>query len=190
VAARGSPVFRVDPASSLVVILVRRGGSLARLGHDHVVASHDVQGLVAPGEGRSDLYVALDRLVVDEPALRAEAKLDTQPTEEDIAGTRRNMLNTLQANEFPFALVNIARGGLIDHDALRVALDSGHVARASLDTVEPEPLPAGHWIYSHPGIRMSPHISWSMPHAQGKLVDQFRENLRRYLDEKPPHHGD
>jgi hypothetical protein len=110
VAARGSPVFRVEPASSLVVIEVRRGGSLARLGHDHVVASHDVQGLVAPGEGRSDLYVALDRLVVDEPALRAEAKLDTQPTDEDIAGTRHNMLNTLQANEFPFALVNIARG--------------------------------------------------------------------------------
>jgi len=79
-------------------------------------------------------------------------------------------------------IVNIARGGLIDHDALRVALDSGHIARASLDTVDPEPLPDGHWIYAHPGVRMSPHISWSMPHAQGKLIDRFRENLRRYLD--------
>ncbi|MEO5840603.1 MAG: NAD(P)-dependent oxidoreductase [Acidimicrobiales bacterium] len=79
-------------------------------------------------------------------------------------------------------IVNIARGGLIDHDALRAALDSGHVARASLDTVEPEPLPDGHWIYSHPGVRLSPHISWSMPQAQGLLVDTFRENLRRYVD--------
>ncbi|MEO8696445.1 MAG: NAD(P)-dependent oxidoreductase [Acidimicrobiales bacterium] len=79
-------------------------------------------------------------------------------------------------------LVNIARGGLIDHDALRAALDSGHVARAALDTVEPEPLPDGHWLYSHPSVRLSPHISWSMPHAQGMLIDTFRENLRRYAD--------
>jgi phosphoglycerate dehydrogenase-like enzyme len=79
-------------------------------------------------------------------------------------------------------IVNIARGGLIDHDALRVALDAGHVARASLDTVDPEPLPDGHWIYTHPRVRFSPHISWSMPAAQGLLHDTFRENLRRYLD--------
>ena len=79
-------------------------------------------------------------------------------------------------------LVNIARGGLIDHDALRSALDSGHVARASLDTVDPEPLPDGHWLYSHPGVRLSPHISWSIPEARGLLHDPFRENLRRYLD--------
>ncbi|HUP76080.1 MAG TPA: NAD(P)-dependent oxidoreductase [Acidimicrobiales bacterium] len=79
-------------------------------------------------------------------------------------------------------IVNIARGGLIDQDALRSALDSGYVARASLDTVEPEPLPDDHWLYSHPAVRLSPHISWSMPHAQGLLIDTFRENLRRYLD--------
>jgi phosphoglycerate dehydrogenase-like enzyme len=79
-------------------------------------------------------------------------------------------------------LVNIARGGLIDQDALREALDSGHVARASLDTVDPEPLPEGHWIFSHPRVRFSPHISWSMPSAQGLLHETFRENLRRYLD--------
>jgi len=43
-------------------------------------------------------------------------------------------------------LVNIARGSLVDQDALRVALEDGRVARASLDTVDPEPLPAGHWL--------------------------------------------
>src|SRR4030095_10380925 len=45
-------------------------------------------------------------------------------------------------------LVNIAGGGLVDQDALRAALDDGRVRLASLDTVDPEPLPAGHWLFT------------------------------------------
>src|SRR2546422_9799880 len=48
---RGKPVFRVDPRESLVVIEVRRAGSLARLGHDPVVASHEVGGHARAGGG-------------------------------------------------------------------------------------------------------------------------------------------
>src|SRR5882672_366348 len=108
-AAQGKPVFRVDPKTSIVVIEVRRSGSLARLGHDHIVASHDVKGYVVPGDGRADLYVPLAQLVVDEPALRAEAGLETQPSESDIAGTRSNMLNSvLEAERFPFALIRVS----------------------------------------------------------------------------------
>jgi len=107
--AQGKPVFRVDPAESLVVIEVRRAGSLARLGHDHVVASHEVRGYVAPDEGRADLYVPLARMQVDEPALRKQAGLDTQPTESDIEGTRANMLEkVLEAEKFPFALIRVS----------------------------------------------------------------------------------
>ena len=102
-------MFRVEPSRSLVAIEVRRAGSLARVGHDHVVAAHDVRGYVAPEDGRADLYLGLEDLVVDEPELRAEAKLDTHPSAEDIAGTRRNMLNTFQAEAFPFVLVHIQR---------------------------------------------------------------------------------
>jgi len=105
--ARGAPLFAIDPASSIVVIEVRRAGSLARLGHDHVVASHDVQGFVAPNQGEADLYVPLDRLSVDEPSLRAEAGFDTAPTEADIAGTRRNMqTRVLEVGRHPFAQVS------------------------------------------------------------------------------------
>ena len=107
--AQGKPVFRVDPAESLVVIEVRRSGSLARLGHDHVVASRELVGYVAPDEGRADLYVALARMQVDEAALRAEAGFDAQPTESDIEGTRANMLaKVLEADKFPFALISVA----------------------------------------------------------------------------------
>src|SRR5947199_5158923 len=108
-AAQGKPVFRVDSRESLVVIEVRRSGSLARLGHDHVVASHEVGGYVAPDEGRADLYVALGRLAVDEAALRTEAGFDTQPAESDIEGTRANMLGkVLEAQKFPFALIRVS----------------------------------------------------------------------------------
>jgi hypothetical protein len=105
---RGETIFRVDPALTLVVMEVRRSGSLARLGHDHVVASHDVQGYIAPDEQRSDLYVELERLVVDEPELRAEAGFDTQPSAAFIAGTRQNMLEkVLEFERHPFALVSV-----------------------------------------------------------------------------------
>ena len=83
-------------------------------------------------------------------------------------------------------LINIARGALVDQDALRTALDEGRVARASLDTVEPEPLPDGHWMYDHPKIRLSPHISWAWPGGYDLLVDAFIDNLRRFLVDAPP----
>lgn len=111
-AAQGKPVYRVDAARSIVIIEVRRAGSMARLGHDHVVASHDVAGFVAPGQGRADLWLALDALVVDEPALRAAAGLTTEPSPDDIAGTRRNMLTrVLETDRYPHALISLRELG-------------------------------------------------------------------------------
>lgn len=77
-------------------------------------------------------------------------------------------------------LINVARGSLIDQEALRDALDDGRVARATLDTMTPEPLPADHWLYTHPRVRLTPHVSWSMPRATDLLLETFVANLRRY----------
>ncbi|HVN51300.1 MAG TPA: NAD(P)-dependent oxidoreductase [Acidimicrobiales bacterium] len=82
-------------------------------------------------------------------------------------------------------LVNIARGGLVDQDALRVALDDGIVAMASLDAVDPEPLPDGHWMFTHPKVRVSAHDSWSWPSAMTTIFDRFAVNLRAYLAGEP-----
>lgn len=77
-------------------------------------------------------------------------------------------------------LVNVARGTLIDQDALRRALDDGRVARASLDVCVPEPLPSGHWLYSHPKVFLTPHASWTgVPFLSG-AIDLFVANLGRY----------
>ena len=82
-------------------------------------------------------------------------------------------------------LVNIARGALVDQDALRVALDDGRVAVATLDTVDPEPLPAGHWLYTHPQVQLSAHVSWYTPELQRTAVEIFVDNLGRFLRNEP-----
>jgi hypothetical protein len=119
--APGQPVYEVDPASSRIVIEVRRGGALAQLGHDHVVVSHDVAGYVAPVEARADLYVRLERLVVDEAAERAEAHFESQPPDDAIAGTRENMLRKLDAAAHPFAVIGV-RG--VDRDPAGARLNA------------------------------------------------------------------
>jgi phosphoglycerate dehydrogenase-like enzyme len=75
-------------------------------------------------------------------------------------------------------LVNIARGRLLDQTALLEALDAGRVGLATLDVTDPEPLPVGHRLYTHPRVRLSPHISWSGG-GQGGAV--FGRNLARFL---------
>jgi phosphoglycerate dehydrogenase-like enzyme len=77
-------------------------------------------------------------------------------------------------------LINVARGELVDQEALVRALDDGRVARASLDVTDPEPLPPGHALYAHPRVRVSPHISWSSSDTIFRTIEMFAENLRRY----------
>ena len=122
-AAGGAAVYRVDPATSRVVVTVRRSGSLARLGHDHVVASRDVEGYVEVNAGKADLFVPLDRLTVDEPALRAEARLDSTPSPADVEGTRDNMLNkVLHVERNAFATIAVRRAAA-DRFAVAITLN-------------------------------------------------------------------
>jgi phosphoglycerate dehydrogenase-like enzyme len=82
-------------------------------------------------------------------------------------------------------LVNVARGSLVDQEALRSALDTGVVAHATLDTMTPEPLPEGHWLYTHPQVSLTPHVSWSMPGAIDLLLDIFIANVEHYRAGRP-----
>jgi phosphoglycerate dehydrogenase-like enzyme len=82
-------------------------------------------------------------------------------------------------------LVNVARGPLVDQEALVAAFDEGRLARATLDVVDPEPLPAGHPLYTHPKVRLSPHVSWSSPDTTSRTLELFVENLRRWSAGEP-----
>ncbi len=82
-------------------------------------------------------------------------------------------------------LVNIARGSLVDQDALRDALDDGTVGRASLDVTTPEPLPAGHWMFDHPKVFLTPHASWAGQTQFAAATEYFCDNLERFLAGQP-----
>ncbi|SEN14900.1 Polyisoprenoid-binding protein YceI [Duganella sp. CF517] len=121
-------VLRIDSAASLIAVTVRRGGLLARLGHDHVIASRTVSGTVAPALNRADFQFRLDQLTVDEPELRRVAGLEKQPSADAIDGTRTNMLTkVLDAERFPVVSVRAERGAA--GEPLRVAITLHGVTR-------------------------------------------------------------
>jgi len=108
--AGSGTVYKVDSAASEILVTVRRGGIMASLGHDHIVASHGLQGYIFLDGGssqnsscRADFYAPIANLEVDNAELRRAANLPTTPSAKDIAGTTSNMLKSVEAAEFPFA---------------------------------------------------------------------------------------
>jgi phosphoglycerate dehydrogenase-like enzyme len=77
-------------------------------------------------------------------------------------------------------LVNVARGSLVDQEALRVALDEGRVGFASLDVTVPEPLPDGHWLYTHPRVQLTSHTCAIGPQVQDALLDKVLRGLQAF----------
>jgi glyoxylate/hydroxypyruvate reductase A len=75
-------------------------------------------------------------------------------------------------------LVNVGRGGLVDEEALRAGLDRGQPAHAYLDVVEREPLPPDSWLWTHPAVTITPHVSG--PNVLPDLVRYSLENLERF----------
>jgi len=113
---------QIVAGESLITITVRRDGPLARMGHDHVVATRQIEGFVDLQQGRTEMRFRLDQLTVDEAALRKEAGLETQPSADAIDGTRHNMFSkVLQADAYPWVLVRAAlEPGR--HDSLRAQI--------------------------------------------------------------------
>ena len=92
-------------------------------------------------------------------------------------------------------LVNVARGGHVDQDALVEALRNGSIAGAALDVTDPEPLPEGHPLWSLPNVLITPHTANPWQTAQPLLARRVTDNLLRYAAEEPllglvdPDHG-
>jgi len=96
--------------------------------------------------------------------------------------------NMIAAEEFALMerrplLINTARGGLVDENALCDALESGQISGAGFDVVTKEPLPADHpftRLMDRPNFILTPHIAWSSREAIQVLADQLIENIELF----------
>ena len=77
-------------------------------------------------------------------------------------------------------LVNCARGGLVDEDALKEALDEGRLAGAALDVFAEEPAKS-HVLFGHPKLVATPHLGASTSEAQENVAIQVAEQMADYL---------
>jgi len=82
-------------------------------------------------------------------------------------------------------LVNVARGRVVDTDALVAALHAGRV-RAALDVTDPEPLPGDHPLWQAPGVLISPHVGGATDAFAPRAARLLREQLSAYVGGRPP----
>jgi len=128
---------------------------------------YEVEGVEA-AQDIHDLFARSDHLVLAAPLTEA---------------TRNIIDSAVLASAKPgLHLINIARGGLLDHGALLEALDTERIGLASLDVTDPEPLPDGHPLYAHPRVRLSPHTSAISSNSRHEIAESFLANLERYLN--------
>lgn len=81
-------------------------------------------------------------------------------------------------------IVNIARGALVDEDALIAALREGRLMAAGLDVFETEPTPAAKWA-DVPNVELMPHTAGSTPEGGQALTDRFAQNVRCFFAGEP-----
>jgi D-3-phosphoglycerate dehydrogenase len=135
----------------------------------------DVEVLAVTRRGRDGTLPA-DRLPEVLPAahhvvIAAPATPDTR----DVIGAAE-----LEAMRDDAWLVNVARGSLVDTDALVAALAAGTIGGAALDVTDPEPLPDGHPLWSEPRALITPHIANPDATLRHYLARHVEENVRRF----------
>lgn len=99
----------------------------------------------------------------------------------------RGILNraTLEQLQLGSYLINVARGALVVENDLRNLLDEGHLAGATLDVFEEEPLPPGHWLWTQPFVTITPHVSAMT--MRREAVAQVAQGVQALaLGEAPP----
>jgi glyoxylate reductase len=85
-------------------------------------------------------------------------------------------------------LVNTARGGVVDQEALRAALHAGEIAGAALDVTDPEPLPADHPLLDAPNLLVVPHVGSATVRTRAKMAAMAVDNLLAALEGRPMPH--
>ena len=140
-----------------------------------MLAPHDVEIVAVTRSGRDgtlpveklpEVWSSADHFVIAAPATD---------------GTRHLVGADELAQMKPHSwIVNIARGSLIDTDALVKALAEERIGGAALDVTDPEPLPDGHPLWDSPRALITPHVANPPSTMDGDLAERVRENVRRF----------
>ncbi|EJW11974.1 D-3-phosphoglycerate dehydrogenase [Rhodovulum sp. PH10] len=127
-----------------------------------------------------DRAVALGVEKVELPELFRRADFITLHT--PLTDKTRNIVNAeaIASMKKGVRIINCARGGLVDEQALRAALDSGHVAGAAFDVFTEEPA-TKNVLFGHPHVICTPHLGASTTEAQENVALQVAEQMSDYL---------
>jgi phosphoglycerate dehydrogenase-like enzyme len=174
-------VVHLPEATALVVGAGGIGAEAARLlsAFGVTVLATDARVRTAP-EGVAELHdpAALDALLP-----RADFVILTVPlTPETESFFGRARFQRMKPGAF---FINIGRGKTTVLDDLVAALRAGEIAGAGLDVFEQEPLPAGHPLWTMPGVMITPHVALYGPHLNERRYDITRDNCRRFLAGAP-----
>ena len=110
-ARQGAAVYRIQTPESHVLVRVGRAGRMKNLGHDHVIASENIEGLVMlrddPAASRADLLIPLQLLIVDKSEYRTQVGMEGEVSETAIDGTSSNMQDkVLESAIYPWVQVS------------------------------------------------------------------------------------
>lgn len=108
--------------------------------------------------------------------------LAAPPGQDTVQLVDREFLASMREGSLVF---NVARGSLVDEDALLSALESGVPERAFLDVFSAEPLPEDSPLWGHPRVTVTPHSAGAGLGRYRRAADVFCDNLRRFVDSSP-----
>ena len=125
-------------------------------------------------------YVDWQGTADDLPAMLPEA--DVVVLSVPLTDETRGMINadTIDLMKDGAYLVNVARGRVVETDALVDALERGKLAGACLDVTDPEPLPSDHVLWSMDGVVITPHVSSRSALTVEHWKQLYLENIRRF----------
>jgi D-3-phosphoglycerate dehydrogenase len=117
----------------------------------------------------------LERLDLRDLFVRSSAITLHLPLTESTSGlVGTDLLGRMPSGSY---LVNTARGGLVDLDAVVEALDSGQLAGVALDVLPQEPPPSRHPLLTHPRALITPHVAWYSAEAEVELRRKAAQNI-------------
>ena len=122
--------------------------------------------------------MGITKVTLDELLAQADFMTIHVPKTKDTAGLiDATAINKMKKGIF---VINCARGGIVDEGALRVALDTGHVAGAAFDVFADEPAKENP-LFGHPNVVVTPHLGAATTEAQEKVALQVAEQMADYL---------